>query len=142
MLAIAVCDDDVRECCAVSGKIKEILAEMKQPCLVRHFFGGQELLQDAAQFDIIFLDIMMRPPDGMKTAQILREKEIDTMLVFVSSSRSYVFDAYDVEAFHYLLKPLDENKLKSVLQKAICKIKKRSQEFIIVSKERKIESYF
>ncbi|MDE7340897.1 MAG: LytTR family DNA-binding domain-containing protein [Lachnospiraceae bacterium] len=142
MLSIAVCDDEIRECCTISGKIREILEEMGQPCMVRQFFSGQELLQDAAQFDLIFLDIMMRPPDGMKTAQMLREKENDTLLIFVSFSRSYVFDAYDVEAFQYLLKPIDEKKLKGVLQRAVDKIQRRSQEFIIVSKERKNRKLF
>ena len=47
-----------------------------------------------------------------------------------------MFDAYDVEAFQYLLKPVDNRKLKRVLQKAVLKTEKRSQEFIIVSRER------
>ena len=49
---------------------------------------------------------------------------------------SYVLEAYDVEAFFYLSKPIDEKKLKRVLQKAILKTEKYFQEFIMVSKER------
>ena len=53
-----------------------------------------------------------------------------------------MFDAYDVEAFQYLLKPVDSRKLKKVLQKAVLKTEKRSQEFIIVSRERQKKKLF
>ena len=136
MLAIAVCDDEIVECCNVAKKIKEILDGMKIPCIIRQFGSGQELLRSAERFDMIFLDIIMRDLDGMRTAQIVREKAFDNILIFMSSSREYVFEAYDVEAFQYLLKPIDEKKLKRVLQKAVRKVENHSKEFIIVSKER------
>lgn len=136
MLSIAVCDDEVIECYSMAGKIKEILAEMKIPCIIRQFFSGRELLQASEGFDIVFLDIMMCGLDGIKTAQIFRREAFDKILIFVSSSREYVFDAYDVEAFQYLLKPVDVSKLKNVLKKAVQRTEKCSQEFIIVSRER------
>ncbi len=136
MLSIAVCDDEVIECCSMAKRIKEIMEEMKIPCIICQFRSGEELLQALGSFDIVFLDIIMRDLDGMKTAQIFREKASDKILIFVSSSRKYVFEAYEVEAFQYLLKPVDDGKLKGVLQRAVRKTKSRSQEFIIVSRER------
>ena len=119
MFSIAVCDDEVIECCHMAKKIKDILEELKIPCMIRRFCNGRELLQASESFDIVFLDIMMQDLDGMKTAQIFREKSFDKILIFISSSREYVFDAYDVEAFQYLLKPVDETKLKRVLLEAV-----------------------
>jgi len=142
MLSIAVCDDEMIECCSIAGKIKRILEEMKIPCIIHQFGNGRELLQAPESFDIVFLDIMMHDLDGMKTAQIFREKASDKILIFVSSSREYVFEAYDVEAFQYLLKPVDDRKLKNVLQKAVPRTKNRLQEFIIVSKERQNKKLF
>jgi len=142
ILSIAVCDDEAIECCSMAGKIKGILGEMKMPCIIRQFRNGRELLRASESFDIVFLDIIMCGLDGMKTAQIFREKAFGKILIFVSSSREYVFDAYDVEAFQYLLKPVDDKKLKHVLQKAILKTENRSQEFIIVSKERQKKKLF
>lgn len=78
----------------------------------------------------------------MKTAQIVRKKSYDKLLVFMSASRDYVFDAYDVEAFQYLVKPIEEQKLKNVLQKAVRKTEKRSQAFIIISRERQNKKLF
>lgn len=117
MLSIAVCDDEVIECCSMAKRIKEILEEMKVPCIIRQFQSGGELLQAVESFDIVFLDIIMQDLDGMKTAQFLRKQAFDKMLIFISSSREYVFEAYDVEAFQYLVKPVGDRKLKSVLQR-------------------------
>lgn len=142
MLSIAVCDDEVIECCNMAKKIKEIMEDMKIPCIIRQFRSGGELLQAPESFDIVFLDIIMQDLDGMKTAQIFRRKASDRMLIFVSSSREYVFEAYDVEAFQYLLKPVDDRKLRRVLQKAVFKTEMRSREFIIVSKERQKKKLF
>lgn len=142
MLQVAVCDDEVIECCNMARKIKAILEEMNIPCIIRQFWSGRELLQALESFDIVFLDIIMGDLDGMKTAQIFREKASDKILIFVSSSREYVFEAYDVEAFQYLLKPVDDRKLKSVLQRAVLKTESRSEEFIIVSRERQKTKLF
>ena len=59
MLSIAVCDDEVIECCNMAGKIKGILEEMKIPCIIRQFRNGRELLQASESFDIVFLDIII-----------------------------------------------------------------------------------
>ena len=142
MLSIAVCDDEIVECCNMARRMKDILEEMKIPCLIRQFQSGGELLQSLESFDIIFLDIIMQAPDGMKTAQIFRKKAFDRILIVMSSSREYVFEAYDVEAFQYLLKPVDDRKLKRVLQKAVLKTERHSQEFIIVSRERQKRKLF
>lgn len=136
MVWIAVCDDAVRECSKIAETIRGILEEMNVPCTIRQFYGGQELLRSSESFDMIFLDIIMEGLDGMRTARIIRKKAYDRPLVFLSASREYVFDAYDVEAFQYLLKPIDEEKLKRVLQRAVGRMEEKSQEFIVVSRDR------
>lgn len=142
MLWIAVCDDEVIECCNIAGKIRGLLKKMGISCTIRQFCSGRELIQSSDNFDIIFLDIIMHDLDGMRTAQLVREKAFDKILIFISSSRKYVFEAYDVEAFQYLLKPIDEKKLKRVLQRAVLKTENHSKEFIIVSKERQKQKLF
>ena len=60
MLSIAVCDDEVIECCNMAKRIKEIMEEIKMPCIIRQFQSGGELLQALESFDIVFLDIIMQ----------------------------------------------------------------------------------
>lgn len=142
MLWIAVCDDEVMECNRIAKKIGEILAEMKVPCTVKQFYNGRELLQSSDSFDLIFLDIIMGEMDGMRTAQLVRQRAYDKILVFISSSREYVFDAYEVEAFQYLLKPVEEGKLRRVLQKAVLRTEDRSRDFIVINRERQKKKLF
>lgn len=136
MLSIAICDDEILDCCNIASDIKKILEEMKTPFIIRQFNTGKDLLQAKEDFDIIFLDILMCDMHGMRTAQLLREKAFDKLLVFISASRKYVFDAYDVEAFSYLVKPVASSKLKSVLQRANKKLEHHSEDFIIISRDR------
>lgn len=142
MLSIAVCDDEIIECAGMAEKIRGTLEEMKVPCFLRQFNSGEELLQSEEDFDIVFLDIMMDGLDGMKTAKRIRKKASCRLLVFISASREYVFDAYDVEAFWYLVKPVETAKLKQVLKKALLKTEAASPDFILVNKGRQKQKIF
>lgn len=142
MLSIAVCDDEIIECAGMAEKIRGTLEEMKVPCFLRQFNSGEELLQSEEDFDIVFLDIMMDGLDGMKTAKRIRKKASCRLLVFISASRDYVFDAYDVEAFWYLVKPVEREKLKQVLKKAVLKTEATSPDFILVNKGRQKQKIF
>lgn len=133
MLSIAVCDDELLECLDICAKIKTCLEELKIPYAIKQFYRGKELLLCLNQFDLIFLDILMDDMDGMETARRCRELAYKKMIVFLSSSRRYVFDAYDVEAFHYLVKPVSQEKLKGVLKRAADRERGASQEYIVAS---------
>ncbi len=135
MLSIAVCDDELLECLDICAKIKTCLEELKIPYTIKQFCRGKELLLCLNQFDLIFLDILMDEMDGMETARRCRELAYEKMLVFLSSSRRYVFEAYDVEAFHYLVKPVSQEKLKSVLKRAADRERSVFQEYIIASQK-------
>lgn len=126
----------------MAEKIRGTLEEMKVPCFLRQFNSGEELLQAEENFDIVFLDIMMDGLDGMKTAKRIRKKASCRLLVFISASREYVFDAYDVEAFWYLVKPVETGKLKQVLKKAVLKTEAASPDFILVNKGRQKQKIF
>lgn len=136
MLSIAVCDDEARECYSLGLQIRKIMENLNIPCIIRTFGSGRELLEAQENFDIIFLDVIMDGVDGLETARLIREKAYDRFLVFVSSSREYVFDAYEAEPFWYLVKPVTDQKLKRILQKMVAKMEIHPQEFILVSKDR------
>mgnify|MGYP002933456356 CR=1 FL=1 len=64
--------------------------------------------------------------NGMEIARELRRKDKNMFLIFVTALEEYVFQAFDVEAFHYLVKPIEDRKFNEVLQKATVEILKRS----------------
>ncbi len=111
---IAVADDEkiIRE--HICGLIKKQYPEYN----LFAYGTGEELLAAEKSFDIIFLDIHMEGMNGIETAKILRKKSDDTIIIFITALKEYVFEALDLYAFHYLLKPIDEKKLSEVLKKA------------------------
>lgn len=142
MLSIAVCDDEIRECSYISGQIKAVLEEAGIPHMIKQYNSGTSLLHAQEEFDIIFLDIIMQGLDGMKTAELIRANTYEKLLIFITSGRQYVYDAFSVEAFDYLVKPVGHTKLSRVLKRALAKIQEHSGEFIIVSKDRQTRKLF
>lgn len=79
--------------------------------------------------------------NGMETARRLRNQKEEVILIFISGFKEYVFEAFDVSAFHYLLKPIEEIKFMEIFAKAVAELekKKNSEEaFLIKSKGRTI----
>ncbi len=119
MPKIAICDDD--------PWMREYLSDFVRRSLqikAALFEDGEALLASSLDFDILFLDICLGPSDdaaaqdGMETAKRLRRRS-NALIIFITAMPEYVYDAYDVEAFHYLLKPIDEEKLLRVLNRAV-----------------------
>ncbi|MCM1334192.1 MAG: LytTR family DNA-binding domain-containing protein [Bacteroides sp.] len=80
--------------------------------------SGEALLADRDAPDLLLLDVSMGETDGIETARRLRERGSSAVIVFITGVKEAVFDAFDVGAFHYLLKPVGEEKLKEVLDRA------------------------
>ncbi len=104
-------------------------------CYLGSYATGEELLAAGKPFDIVFLDIKMDGLDGIETARMLRARQDDVVLIFVTGDREYVFDALDLYAFHYLVKPVEEGKFREVLARAAGEVaKKREKRFLFIKK--------
>ncbi len=130
---IAVVDDEriIRE------QICGLIEKQNPTCRLDVYSSGEEIAASEKRFDIIFLDIKMDGIGGIETARRLREKSSDTILIFVTGVKEYVFDALDLYAFQYLLKPINERKFAEVLERAIREAEKKTekQELFIKSKK-------
>ncbi|MDE6594062.1 MAG: LytTR family DNA-binding domain-containing protein [Oscillospiraceae bacterium] len=111
---IAVADDDK----SIREYICELIKKHDPECSLNSYAAGKELLASGKNFDIVFLDIKMNGINGINTAKLLRERREDVVLVFVTGIKEHVFEALELYAFQYLLKPIDEKKLIEVLYRA------------------------
>ena len=122
-MQIAICDDEVSMVQILEEKIKKLLPD----AVIEKYLSGDELIASGSKPDILFLDIQMPGMDGMETAKMLRQDNEDMILIFVTAAEEYVFQAFDVGAFHYLVKPFSDEKLKEVVTKAVHNIKRSSR---------------
>lgn len=138
MLSIAVCDDIILECTQLAKQIRHIAKLTGCEVILQEFYSGEELLKSKESFDILFLDIKMPGLDGMELARLLRRREETCLLIFVTAVSEYVFEAYDVEAFAYLVKPITDEQLQKVLARGTEKLRRASAEFLLVSSKHAI----
>ncbi len=116
MKTIAICDDEALLVRQLHDEIKEYCAQHDIECHICAFSSAEALLADAGLFDLVLLDIQMSGLNGMEAARHMRKRGSDCPIVFISGHHQYVFDAFDVGAVHYLLKPIDTEKLFAVMQ--------------------------
>ena len=120
---IGICDDEKEICLQIRRLVLAVAPESQ----VVYYCSGKQLLAERQRFDILFLDIQMTDMNGMEIARTLRERKEDTVLIFVTALKEYVFEAFDVSAFHYLLKPLAKDKFNSVFPEALKEAVKRAR---------------
>lgn len=120
-VSIAVCEDNNEDL----THLREALTEIKLPCAfgISEYQNAEELLWDIEtghkHFDIFFLDIYLSGMNGMEAARRIRAENENALLIFVSSSEGFYREAFDVYAFHYLIKPVDKDNFADVLEKAV-----------------------
>ena len=122
----------------IMGQISGLVRKQMPECYLESYATGEGLLEAAKRFDIVFLDIQMDGMDGIETAGRLRKKQDDIVLIFVTGNREYVFDALDLYAFHYLLKPVDEDKFREVLERAAGEVAKKKEKRGLFIKKRNL----
>lgn len=114
-IKIAICDDEQ----PIRDYIEKCIHEVKPGVEVVQYPDASELVTVGFDADILFLDIQMPGMDGMKAARILRTMGNKTIIVFVTAVEEYVFQAFDVGAVQYIVKPFERNKLTGTIKKAI-----------------------
>jgi len=83
------------------------------------------------RYDLILLDIAMDKIDGIELARIIRNFDNEADIIFITSKQEYAIEGYDVNALHYLMKPVNTTKLEALIKMSYAK---KYQESIIVVK--------
>ena len=136
-MRIAVCDDE-KNLRRDLRRLVEIHMELKGiPCEIVEYESGERLLEEgeADKTDILFLDIEMPGKGGMETARLLRSYGKKMMIIFVTAYPDFVFQGYEVQAFHYILKPYQEKKIKEVLDRALDAIDTMQEQYFVIEQK-------
>ncbi len=137
MLRIAVCDDEKIEIEYLTSLAEEWADSEGIKINTVGFSSAEAFLFEYdgdKNFDILLLDIQMNGMDGIELAEKIRESNSGVQIIFITGFPDYISRGYDVSALHYLIKPVEKEKLFSVLSKANSNLKK-SEKFILLTVE-------
>ncbi len=119
----------------LSSHLSSYMEEHQQTSFcISSFSNGRALLEHSGSLDVIFLDIQMEHPNGMETAKLLRQRGTHSLLIFVTVLKECVFDAFEVEAYDYLLKPLDDVHFKQTMDRVVRRLEQRTTRTIVVQR--------
>ena len=123
MIRTAICDDEPQ----IRADLAALIRAQPFSCEIVEYASASDCLADGGEVDLLFLDVELDAAgmDGMALAARLRERYSDVrpVIIFVTGYERYVFDAFDVGAFQYLLKPVNKEKFARVFARAVERIR-------------------
>lgn len=136
-LKIGICDDDIKQCELVQEIVSQWATINSCNVEVEVFNSGENFIfnHPINDFDILLLDIEMGDLNGVELAKEIRTNDDNVQIIFITGYMEYIADGYEVSALHYLMKPLNGDKLLETLDRAVTKLKKNEQHIIIKSNE-------
>ena len=124
-LKAAICDDNRSAADYVVSLCQEWAEERRMVLNTKIFPSAESFLFQYAEekdFDVLLLDIEMEGMDGIRLAQCIRQENKTVPIVFITGYSDYISEGYEVEALHYLLKPVNPKKLHQVLDRVLEKL--------------------
>jgi len=115
-MRLAIVDDESVYRSQLVEMIESVCGRADVSCFL--YSDGSELIrsfESGFRLDAIFLDIEMKDVDGMTAAKKVREYSKDIPIIFLTSHTEMAMDGYEVEAFRFLSKPVNEVKLRETL---------------------------
>lgn len=126
-IRIAICDDEQN----IRSYLAALIRREDSSCRISEYASAEAYLAAGEDYDLLLLDIELGggagspgSMDGMALARRLRSLPLDRqpLIIFVTGYESYVYQAFDVEAFQYLVKPVDEGRFAEVFRRAAEKL--------------------
>ena len=130
---IAICDDEETQRAYITSLVERWLHQTFHHVKIQEYASSEQFLFEQAydRTQILFLDIEMEKMDGIALAREIRKHNRQMQIIFVTGYMEYIQEGYDVEALHYLLKPVSQEKIDSVLERAVERLKTADAVFLV-----------
>jgi len=127
---IAICDDSAADREYVLHMVNSWATHRSHMIHTNTFTSAENFLYhyaDECDYDILLLDIEMGEINGVTMAKQLRQTNDAIQIIFITGYSDYISEGYEVAALHYLMKPVKEEKLYTVLDRASEKLSKNDK---------------
>lgn len=139
MYKIAVCEDEVLQITYMEHLLKKIAEENQADFDIKLFVSGEALLEDEYNdFDMIILDIEMGQINGIEVAKRIRQTNKEVKLIFVTGVERFWPEGYNVNAYRYIVKPVEEQSFSEAIVELLEMIDK-PQQYILLKNEGTLE---
>ena len=131
---IAICDDSVMDAMFVQDILNSWAQSRCVSICIERFPSAESFLFRYAEdkaWDILLLDIEMEAMDGVTLAKRVRQDNEAVQIVFITGFADYIAEGYEVSALHYLMKPVKQDKLYAVLDRAVTAIQKTERVILL-----------
>ncbi|MDB8791088.1 LytTR family DNA-binding domain-containing protein [Romboutsia sp. 1001216sp1] len=134
MINIGICDDELYCRSNIKDILKEILSSYPINYNIYEFSSGEELLNNYPKdLDILIMDIQMKTINGMDTARKIREFDQNLEIIFMTSFVEFMQEGYEVKAYRYILKPINERKISKNILPCINEIVKKRNNYLTIN---------
>ena len=122
---IAICDDEQNQIEYITSIVTSWSNHKGHSCEIRTFASAEAFLfeyEEDKAYDILLLDVEMKNMNGIELAKRIRKDNNRAEIIFITSHFEFVGEGYEVDALHYLIKPISLEKFTQVLTKAAEKL--------------------
>ena len=134
ILKLAICDDEQNQIEYITSLVTLWSAKEGHSCEIRAFESAEAFLfeyEENNTYDILLLDIEMGTMNGVDLAKTIRLSNDTVQIVFITGFPDFIAEGYEVSALHYLMKPVSEEKLHAVLDKAAANLAKAEKRLCV-----------
>lgn len=121
---IGICDDEKETCTVLENMLWQYGEKHGIKAEISVWYTGESLCDFLTQgnlVDLLFLDIELISTDGIQVGNYIREelKNLETIIVYISSKSSYAMKLFEVQPLGFLIKPLKADQIEKILLKSI-----------------------
>lgn len=136
-MRIAICEDNREHMDILEEMVKRWAKKEDEQVAVGRYQSAEQFLfcmKDEPHYDIAFLDIQMSKINGLQLAQMIRKEDRLIFLVFTTALKKYAPNGYEVSAFRYLIKPLQEDEVFRTLTQAKWMVEHKKREAVVITR--------